>query len=67
MKKQSWNLCFLALGAWMIGLSSTTLAKEYHVAKTGSDTNEGSVSMPFLSISEAVNHAMPMLKLWDLV
>lgn len=59
MKKQSWNLCFLALGAWMIGLSSTTLAKEYHVAKTGSDTNEGSLSMPFLSISEAVNHAMP--------
>ena len=28
-------------------------AREYHVAKTGSDTNDGSAASPFLTISKA--------------
>jgi hypothetical protein len=32
-------------------------ATEYHVAKTGKDTNEGTEKQPFLTISEAVKHA----------
>ena len=28
-------------------------AREYHVAKTGSDTNDGSATSPFLTISKA--------------
>ena len=29
------------------------IAKEYHVAKSGSDTNPGTVEAPFLTISKA--------------
>jgi len=34
-------------------------ATEYHVSKKGSDSNDGSASKPFLTISEAINHAYP--------
>jgi len=59
MKPRLWNTCLLALGAMLFGLMNQMLAKEYHVSKKGSDANEGSASMPFLSISEAAEHAMP--------
>ncbi|WP_051691692.1 right-handed parallel beta-helix repeat-containing protein [Pedobacter borealis] len=35
------------------------MAKEYHVAVNGSDTNEGSLAKPFKTISAAANVAMP--------
>jgi hypothetical protein len=34
-------------------------AKEYHVAKTGNDNNEGTVNKPFLTISAAAKIAQP--------
>ena len=34
-------------------------AKEFHVAKTGNNSNEGSLESPFLTISRAVEFAMP--------
>ena len=38
-------------------ISSSVSAKEFHVAKTGNDKNEGSVSKPFLSINHAAQVA----------
>ncbi|MCK5705634.1 MAG: right-handed parallel beta-helix repeat-containing protein [Cyclobacteriaceae bacterium] len=40
-------------------ITAVASAKEYHVSKKGSDTNDGSVSKPFKTISAAVNHAFP--------
>lgn len=34
-------------------------AKEYHVSVKGSDTNNGTASKPFITISAAVNYAFP--------
>ena len=34
-------------------------AKEYHVAKTGNDKNQGSIEAPFLTIQAAANIAQP--------
>ncbi len=44
----------------MMVLASTAIfAKEYHVSVKGSDTNDGSASKPFKTISAAVNKAFP--------
>jgi hypothetical protein len=40
-------------------ISTTLSAKEYHVAKTGSDNNSGTNTSPFLSIQTAANIAQP--------
>lgn len=39
-------------------ISTTVSSKEYHVAKTGKDTNSGTIESPFLSIQKAANIAM---------
>lgn len=39
--------------------SSFVVAEEFHVSKNGKDTNPGSISSPFLTISAAANAAMP--------
>ncbi|MCK5277958.1 MAG: right-handed parallel beta-helix repeat-containing protein, partial [Cyclobacteriaceae bacterium] len=40
-------------------ITAVASAKEYHVSKKGSDTNDGSTSKSFKTISAAVNHAFP--------
>jgi len=37
----------------------TLSAKEFHVAKTGNDKNQGTADAPFLSIQAAANMAQP--------
>jgi hypothetical protein len=45
----------------IFGISAVTgiSAREFHVAKTGNNANEGSLASPFLTISRAVEFAMP--------
>ena len=50
------KLCFLLI---IFFSPSLLLAKEYHVSVKGKDTNDGSSSAPFQSISKAVEHAFP--------
>ena len=52
MKRIQFTLLVLALGF-------TISAKEYHVAKTGNDQNNGALSSPFLTIQKAANIARP--------
>jgi hypothetical protein len=54
MRKRTLNLLIL-------GMLNFTLsyAKEYHVSVTGNDSNNGSFSSPFKTISAAVNYAFP--------
>ncbi len=47
----------LILIALTLGFIGT--AKDYHVAKTGSDTNRGTLDSPFLTIQAAANLAQP--------
>ncbi|HLN20314.1 MAG TPA: right-handed parallel beta-helix repeat-containing protein [Bacteroidales bacterium] len=62
MKKSFYYLLILLLFA-LIGHScktnSTTNSTEYHVAKTGSDSNTGTADSPFLTISAASKVAQP--------
>ena len=44
---------------FLLLVSITIIAKEYHVAKTGSNSNDGSLLKPFLTIAQAVNYAVP--------
>ena len=48
----------LLLLSFCIVIANIAVAKEYHVAKTGDDTNDGSRPRPFKSISRAVAFAM---------
>ena len=51
---------FLLLLFILLGLSASAQHKEYHVsANIGNDTNEGSVTHPFKTISTAAHVAMP--------
>jgi alpha-N-arabinofuranosidase len=43
----------------VLASASVLYAKEYHVAKTGADTNNGSKTQPFLSIQKAAEAAQP--------
>ncbi len=43
----------------LLAASSSVTAGEFHVSKNGKDTNPGSISLPFLTISAAANAAMP--------
>lgn len=43
----------------IVSLSVSAQNKEYHVAKTGNDMNEGTAGRPFQSISAAAQVAMP--------
>jgi len=52
MKRTQFILVALALGF-------TMSAKEYHVAKTGNDHNNGTLKSPFLTIQKAANIAQP--------
>ena len=52
MKRIQFVLLALALGF-------TVSAKEYHVAKTGNDNNNGALNSPFLSIQKAADIAQP--------
>ncbi|NJK94862.1 MAG: DUF1565 domain-containing protein, partial [Bacteroidales bacterium] len=47
-------LLFIATVLWALNIAS---AAEYHVSKKGSDSNDGSLSKPFLSIKQAVKVA----------
>ena len=47
------------LGLIVIGLASLSFSKEYHVAKVGKDSNNGSPAKPFLTISKAAEIAQP--------
>ncbi len=49
----------LLLFIWCIILNLTVLAKEYHVAKTGMDSNPGTAELPLLTIQAAANLAQP--------
>jgi len=50
------KMILLILGMFaFIGVS----AREFHVAKSGNDTHEGSLLSPFLTISRAIQFAMP--------
>ena len=40
-------------------LSSAISAREYHVAKSGHDSNEGSRALPFLTMQAAADFARP--------
>ncbi len=40
-------------------VAGSVLAREYHVAKYGNDTNTGTASNPFLTIQQAANLAQP--------
>jgi len=40
-------------------LGNSVLAKEYHVSKSGNDSNEGTKASPFLTIQTAANIAQP--------
>ena len=42
-----------------LAISSMAMANEYHVAKTGSDNNKGTVESPFLTIQAAADVAQP--------
>jgi alpha-L-arabinofuranosidase len=43
----------------LIGLNIQVQAKEYHVAVSGNDSNDGTLAKPFKTISAAANVAMP--------
>ncbi len=43
---------------WLFAVTGIS-AKEFHVAKTGNNTNAGTLASPFLTISKAVEFAMP--------
>lgn len=45
--------CILFAAAALMLLGGQAFAREYHVAKNGSDQNEGSAEAPFLTISKA--------------
>lgn len=47
----------ILLAIWLLGLALTIEAKEYHVSKAGKDSNPGTASAPFLSISKAAKIA----------
>lgn len=51
-------LFFVAIGLNAFAQSNYN-SKEYHVSPTGNNTNDGSVSKPFKTISAAANVAMP--------
>jgi len=51
------DLKILSLFFLLLCLAFTDGTREYHVAVTGSDSNEGSVSKPFKTISEAARKA----------
>ncbi|MEI6139615.1 MAG: right-handed parallel beta-helix repeat-containing protein [Mariniphaga sp.] len=51
------NKLFFGVILLALIISSSVSAKEFHVAKTGNDKNEGSVSQPFLSINHAARVA----------
>ncbi len=46
------------IGALLASIGSLS-AVEYHIAKSGSDTNKGTLSSPFLTIQKAATIAMP--------
>ncbi len=43
---------------WLFAVTGIS-AKEFHVAKTGNNANAGFMASPFLTISKAVEFAMP--------
>ena len=43
---------------WLFTVTGIS-AKEFHVAKSGDDINDGSLASPFRTISKAVEFAMP--------
>ena len=50
------KIILLTLGIFTL---TGSYAREFHVAKSGNDAREGSVLQPFLTISRAVQQAMP--------
>ena len=50
---------YLQLFSLLFLLGSVTFAANYHVAKTGNDSNPGTELLPFLSIQAAANIAQP--------
>ncbi len=48
---------------WATGGGTPTSAQTYYVSKSGSDTNDGSLLAPFLTISKAVTTANPLANL----
>ncbi len=56
IKQKKLNVCLLIL---MVLSATISYAREYHVSKAGSDTNEGSASKPLKTISAAVKYAYP--------
>ncbi|MFO7668177.1 MAG: right-handed parallel beta-helix repeat-containing protein [Bacteroidales bacterium] len=50
------KIILLTLGIFTL---TGSYAREFHVAKSGNDAQEGSVLQPFLTISRAVQQAMP--------
>jgi alpha-N-arabinofuranosidase len=49
--------CIITIYLLLAGL--TISAAEYHVAKTGKDTNPGTAASPFLTIQRAADVAQP--------
>jgi alpha-N-arabinofuranosidase len=54
MRKKSFHLFVI-----LVFIATVSFAKEYHVSIRGNDSNDGSVSKPFKTISAAANVAMP--------
>ena len=50
------NQCAFLLG---VLLSSIAFGRDIHVAKTGADSNDGSIDKPYLTISKAADVAGP--------
>jgi len=59
MKKTTWELSISIVLVLLSFMNPLLSAKEYHVSKTGNDSNAGSVSEPFLTISKAAIEAVP--------
>ena len=59
MKTNILNLLLILFFVVEVTARPQSAAKDYHVSKTGNDTNDGSLTKPFLTISNAVKSAMP--------
>lgn len=54
-----WKTCSLAGLVAAVFVNSVAAAREIHVAKTGSDSNSGSLESPYLTIGKAAEAAQP--------
>lgn len=59
MTVHSWKTRGLACLAFVLSASAVASAREIHVAKSGSDSNPGSLQSPYLTVGKAAQAAQP--------